>query len=77
MVGEEGKRVQRKESLEKLKGITLRAHWIVLNSGSGGVGPREVQRALRFSSPGSAVYQLEKLVNMGLKKEMTQVIILL
>lgn len=54
------------EPKEELKGNMLRVYWLVLNGGKGGVGPREVQRILDFSSPGSASYHLEKLVRIGL-----------
>jgi predicted DNA-binding transcriptional regulator len=49
----------------ELKGNTLRVYLHVLKS-TGNVGVREVQRALRFSSPTLAVYHLDKLVDLGL-----------
>lgn len=50
----------------ELKGNSLRVYWFMLKSSERGVGPREVQRALRFSSPTLAVYHLEKLRELGL-----------
>lgn len=50
----------------ELKGNTLRVYWYVLKSTSGNVGVREVQRALRFSSPQLAAYHMDKLVELGL-----------
>ncbi|MGA1976071.1 MAG: hypothetical protein ABSG92_10595 [Conexivisphaerales archaeon] len=47
-----------------LEGKTLRVYWLLLNDG--GLGPREVQRRLRFSSVNVAVHHLEKLAEMGL-----------
>lgn len=52
----------------ELKGNTLRVYWFMLRS-SGGVGVREVQRALGFSSPRLAAYHLEKLEELGLVKK--------
>ena len=49
----------------ELKGNTLRAYMYVLRS-AGNVGAREVQRALKFSSPTLAVYHLDKLTELGL-----------
>jgi hypothetical protein len=49
-----------------LKGNTLRVYWFLLGKSDGLAGAREVQRALRFSSPGLAVYHLDKLVELGL-----------
>jgi len=50
----------------ELKGNTLRVYWYVLKSGGSSVGVREVQRALKFSSPRLAAYHLEKLEELGL-----------
>lgn len=50
----------------ELKGKTLRVYWYLLKSGGSNVGVREVQRALRFSSPTLAAYHLDKLVELGL-----------
>jgi hypothetical protein len=51
----------------ELRGNTLRVYWYLLeHGGESGVGVREVQRALGFSSPTLAAYHLDKLVNLGL-----------
>lgn len=50
----------------ELKGNTLRVYWFTLRSGGDGVGIREVQRALGFSSPTLAAYHLDKLVDLHL-----------
>lgn len=50
----------------ELKGNTLRVYWHVLKSARSGVGTRELQRALGFSSPTLAAYHLDKLVDLGL-----------
>lgn len=49
-----------------LKGNTLRVYWFLLGRPDGLAGVREVQRALRFSSPALAAYHLEKLTELGL-----------
>lgn len=53
----------------ELKGTTLRVYWALLKRGSDGVGPREVMRDLKLSSPSVAVYHLEKLKGMGLAEK--------
>ncbi len=50
----------------ELKGNTLRVYWYVLNNTDKSIGVREVQRALKFSSPTLALYHLEKLRELGL-----------
>lgn len=51
----------------ELRGKTLRVYWYMLEHGDeSGVGVREVQRALGFSSPRLAAYHLEKLEELGL-----------
>jgi DNA-binding transcriptional ArsR family regulator len=51
----------------ELRGNTLRVYWYLLeHGGESGVGVREVQRALGFSSPRLAAYHLEKLEELGL-----------
>lgn len=51
----------------ELRGKTLRVYWYLLERGAGsGVGVREVQRALGFSSPRLVAYHLEKLEGLGL-----------
>lgn len=52
--------------LSELRGNTLLVYWYLLKKGRGSSGVREVQRALGFSSPSSACYQLEKLRELGL-----------
>jgi len=52
---------------EELHGKTLRVYWLLLErSSESGVGVREIQRALGFSSPRLATYHLEKLEALGL-----------
>jgi hypothetical protein len=53
----------------ELKGNTLRVYWILLNSQTGTIGVRGVQRALRFSSPALASYHLTKLEELGLAEK--------
>ena len=48
----------------ELKGSTLRVYWEVFKSPKP-VGVREVQRLIRFSSPSTALYHLEKLRELG------------
>ena len=45
---------------------TLLVYWYLRSSGQEGRGSRAVQRALGFSSPSTAVFHLEKLVELGL-----------
>ena len=53
--------------LSELKGNTMLVYWYLLKKGQrSSSGVREVQRALGFSSPSSASYQLEKLRELGL-----------
>ena len=52
--------------LSELTGNTLLVYWYLLKKGRNSSGVREVQRALGFSSPSSASYQIEKLRNLGL-----------
>jgi len=53
----------------ELKGNTLRVYWVLLNSQTGTIGVRGVQRALRFSSPALASYHLTKLEELGLAEK--------
>ena len=53
----------------ELKGKTLRVYWYMLRSPASSVGVREVQKALRFSSPRLAAYHLEKLEDLELVKK--------
>jgi len=52
-----------------LVGSTLRMYWSLLCRKQGAVGLREIQRELGFSSPSSAVYQLDKLMSLGLVRK--------
>jgi len=56
------------EAAELLKGNTLRVYWTLLKSDNGVMGVREIQRALKFSSPTLAAYHLKKLEELGLVK---------
>jgi len=59
--------IDEKQIESELRGKTLRVYWYLLeHSGEAGVGVREVQRALKFSSPRLAAYHLEKLEGLGL-----------
>lgn len=62
-MSEKGLRLGEIES--QLKGKTLLVYWYMLKSG-GVVGVREVQRALRLSSPSVAAHHLDKLLRLGL-----------
>lgn len=48
-----------------LRGKAWKVYWFLLKTGSP-VGVREVQRALRFSSPSIAFHHLEQLKELGL-----------
>jgi len=50
----------------ELKGKTLQIYWYMLRSPGSHVGVREIQRALRLSSPSVASHHLEKLVSLSL-----------
>jgi hypothetical protein len=50
----------------ELKGKTLQVYMYLLKSEDSGVGVREAQRALSFSSPSVASYHLNKLQDLGL-----------
>jgi hypothetical protein len=52
-----------------LVGSTLRMYWSLLCRKQGAVGLREIQRELGYSSPSSAVYQLDKLISLGLVRK--------
>jgi hypothetical protein len=49
---------------DEISGNTLRVYWYVLKKRDN-CGVREIQRALGFSSSGSAHYHLEKLADKG------------
>lgn len=50
----------------ELKGKTLIVYWYMLRSSGSNVGVREIQRALKFSSPSVAAHHLDKLVGLGI-----------
>jgi predicted DNA-binding transcriptional regulator len=50
----------------ELKGKTLLVYWHLLKTPTTGVGVREIQRTLHFSSPSIAAHHLEKLMTLGL-----------
>jgi hypothetical protein len=50
----------------QLKGKTLLVYWYLLQRSTHSVGVREVQRALKFSSPSIVVHHLQKLQDLGL-----------
>lgn len=52
----------------ELKGTTLRVYWEVFKSQKP-MGVREVQRLIRFSSPSTALYHLEKLRELGVVRK--------
>jgi len=55
-----------REIIKDLTGATALVYWYLLKKGNRKAGVREVMRALSFSSPSSATYHLEKLMNLGL-----------
>ncbi|MEM3382730.1 MAG: hypothetical protein QXL52_01905 [Nitrososphaerales archaeon] len=63
------KELSDEEIASKLKGNTLRVYLALLKSKDGIIGVREVQRALKFSSPALAAYHLNKLEELGLVKK--------
>lgn len=64
VAGSENARVIESE----VKGTTLRVYWEVFKSPRP-VGVREVQRLIRFSSPSTALYHLEKLRELGVAQK--------
>jgi len=50
-----------------LRGKTWKVYWLLLKSGKP-MSVRQVQRALRFSSPSVAQHHLERLCDLGLVK---------
>jgi DNA-binding transcriptional ArsR family regulator len=52
----------------ELKGTTLRVYWEIFKSPKP-MGVREVQRLIRFSSPSTALYHLEKLRELGVVRK--------
>jgi len=62
-------RAEDKEELEYvLKGKAWKVYWLLLKSGHP-MGVRDVQKALRFSSPSVAQHHLEQLRGLGLVKK--------
>jgi len=57
---------EKREIITDLTGATALVYWYLLKKGNNPAGVREVMRALKFSSPSSATYHLEKLMNLGL-----------
>ena len=53
----------------KLSDNALRIYVYMITNKKRMVGPREIQRAMGFSSPSSATFHLRKLVEMGLVQE--------
>ena len=54
---------------DQLKGNTLKVYMYLLKAPSPSAGIREVQRALKFSSPTLAQYHLDKLRELGLVRK--------
>ena len=52
----------------EVKGTTLRVYWEVFKSPRP-IGVRELQRLIRFSSPSTALYHLEKLRELGVARK--------
>ncbi len=50
----------------EVRGTTLLVYYRLLSSPGKKIGVRELQRALRLSSPSVALYHLNKLVDLGL-----------
>jgi len=62
-------RAEDKEELEYvLRGKAWKVYWLLLKSGHP-MGVRDVQKALRFSSPSVAQHHLEQLRGLGLVKK--------
>lgn len=59
------KQVDVAKAESELRGSTLRVYWYLFKKGES-VGVREVQRALRMSSPSTSLHHLEKLRELGL-----------
>jgi DNA-binding transcriptional ArsR family regulator len=70
-----GKEVSHKDSTDNLKGTALEIYRYMLRT-SKPMGIREIQRALKLSSPSVAQYHLAKLEQVGLvRKEMGDYVI--
>ena len=57
---------EERKIVTELTGATALVYWYLLKKGNSSAGVREVMRALKFASPSSATYHLEKLMNLGL-----------
>ena len=55
-----------REIVTDLTGATALVYWYLLKKGNNPAGVREIMRVLKFSSPSSATYHLEKLMTLGL-----------
>ncbi|MFX0087511.1 MAG: hypothetical protein ACFFAU_17810, partial [Candidatus Hodarchaeota archaeon] len=55
------------EKLEKLlQGTTLNIYWFLLTHTEGFAGIREIQKALKLSSPGLVSYHINNLISVGI-----------
>ncbi len=55
------------EKLEKLlQGTTLNVYWFLLTHPEGFAGIREIQKALKLSSPGLVSYHINNLISVGI-----------
>lgn len=66
MLREAGLGVDERKIVAELTGSTALVYWYLLKKGDGSAGAREIMRALKFSSPSSATYHLDKLMHLGL-----------
>lgn len=62
----EGYQNLRIEVASKLHGSTLLVYWYLIAKHRTDVGPREVARAIGFQSPSTALFHLEKLIDLHL-----------
>jgi DNA-binding transcriptional ArsR family regulator len=58
--------VDERKIVAELTGSTALVYWYLLKKGDDSAGAREIMRALKFSSPSSATYHLDKLMHLGL-----------
>lgn len=64
-------RVEKETGLEyQLRGKAWKVYWLLLKNGCP-MSARQVQRALRFSSPSVAQHHLERLCELGLVQKQT------
>ena len=55
------------EKIEKLlQGTTLNIYWFLLTHTAGFAGIREIQKALKLSSPGLVSYHINNLISVGI-----------